>query len=391
MRTNVVVLGGGYAGVMAANRLRQRTDVAVTLINSRPVFVDRIRLHQLVGGSDDAVVDYADVLADGVRLVVDTAIRIEAAGRSVLLSSANTIGYDYLIYAVGSASADPVVPGAAEFAHPVAGLEEAQRLRSAVDAAPASAAITVVGGGPTGIETAAELAEGGRDVTLICGGVLGPYLHPNARRSVAKRLAKLGITVLQGAEAKAVAVTADAVELTDGRRLSSDVTIWTAGFAVPELARSSGLTTDASGRLLTDETLTSVDDGRIVGAGDAVSPSGRPLRMSGQAAFPLGAQAADTVLSRIAGSVPKPIDSGFAGQCLSLGRRAGVFQFAHRDDTAKSYHVSGRLGAALKEIACKAGFRHLTTEARTPGGYTWFTDDSRPARLAQHPRTEHRR
>ncbi|MFD0662765.1 FAD-dependent oxidoreductase [Thermocatellispora tengchongensis] len=160
MRTDVVVIGGGYAGVMAANRLRQREDVVVTLINSRPVFVDRVRLHQLVGGSHDAVADYGDVLGEGVRLVVDTVVRIDAAGRSVLLSSGSTIGYDYLIYAVGSAGAEPVVPGAAEFAHPIAGLEEARRLRSVLDAVPASAPIAVVGGGPTGIETAAELAEG---------------------------------------------------------------------------------------------------------------------------------------------------------------------------------------------------------------------------------------
>ena len=64
--TDVVVLGGGYAGVMAANRLTQRDDVTVTLVNPRPRFVERIRLHQLVGGSDDAVVDYHEVLAPGV-------------------------------------------------------------------------------------------------------------------------------------------------------------------------------------------------------------------------------------------------------------------------------------------------------------------------------------
>ena len=85
--TDVVVIGGGYAGVMAANRLTQRDDVTVTLINPRPTFVERIRLHQLVGGSDDAVVDYRDVLAEGIRLVVDTVTRIDAAERSVTLAS----------------------------------------------------------------------------------------------------------------------------------------------------------------------------------------------------------------------------------------------------------------------------------------------------------------
>ncbi|MEV0811220.1 FAD-dependent oxidoreductase [Micromonospora sp. NPDC050200] len=56
--TDVVVIGGGYAGVRAANRLTQRDDVTVTLINPRPAFVPRLRLHQLVGGSHDAVVDW---------------------------------------------------------------------------------------------------------------------------------------------------------------------------------------------------------------------------------------------------------------------------------------------------------------------------------------------
>jgi NADH dehydrogenase FAD-containing subunit len=55
--TDVVVIGGGYAGVMTANRLTRRDDVTVTLVNPRPTFVERIRLHQLVGGSHDAVVD----------------------------------------------------------------------------------------------------------------------------------------------------------------------------------------------------------------------------------------------------------------------------------------------------------------------------------------------
>ena len=333
--TDVVVIGGGYAGVMAANRLTQRDDVTVTLINPRPTFVERIRLHQLVGGSDDAVVDYRDVLAEGIRLVVDTVTRINAAERSVTLATGGTVDYDYLIYAVGSGSADPRVPGAAEFAYPIASLEEAQRLRSVVDAAPATAAVTVVGAGPTGIETAAELAELGRTVTLVCGEVLGPYLHPRGRRSVAKRLAKLGVTVLEGPGATVTAVTRDAVRLSDGRELPSTVTIWTAGFGVPDLAARSGLSTDALGRLLTDETLTSVDDVRIVAAGDSAAPSDLPFRMSCQAAGPLGAHAADTVLSRIAGEQPAPHRHGVrrpVHQPGSSGRHLPVRpQRRHRD------------------------------------------------------------
>ncbi|MEW2353242.1 FAD-dependent oxidoreductase [Spirillospora sp. NPDC029432] len=373
---DVVVIGGGYAGVMAANRLTRSDDVSVTLINSRPDFVERVRLHQLVGGSDDAVVDYREVLAERVRLLVGTVTRIDAAGRGVELEDGGTVGYDYLVYAVGSGSADPGVPGAAEFAYPIAGLEEARRLRSVLDGASAQAPVTVVGGGPLGIEAAAELAEAGRAVTLVCGGLLGPYLHPRGRRSVAKGLARLGVTVLDGPGSVATAVTRDAVRLEDGRELPSEVTIWAAGFGVPDLAARSGLSTDAAGRLLTDETLTSVDDERVVATGDAAAPSGLPLRMSCQAALPLGSHAADTVLSRIAGERPAEFDKGIAAMCVSLGRRDGVFQVAHRNDTATPLHVSGRFGAKLKEAACKSPIKQLAGEARKPGSHSWMIKDA---------------
>ncbi|MEV7344257.1 FAD-dependent oxidoreductase [Streptomyces sp. NPDC093544] len=376
--TDVVVIGGGYAGVMAASRLTQRDDVTVTLINPRPAFVERIRLHQLVGGSHDAVVDYRKVLAKGVRLVVDTVTRIDAAERGVTLATGGTVRYDYLIYAVGSGSADWHVPGAAEFAYPIGSLEEAQRLRPVLDAAPATAPVTVVGAGPLGIETAAELAELGRTVTLACGEVLGPYLHPRGRRSVAQRLGKLGVTVLEGPGAKVTAVTRDAVRLGDDRELPSEVTIWTAGFGVPDLATRSGLSTDALGRLRTDETLTSVDDVRIVAAGDSAAPSDLPFRMSCQAAVQLGPQAAETVLSRIAGEQPAPIDVGFVSMCVSLGRHAGIFQYADKADTAKKFYLGGRPGAKIKEFICKGTVWQLAYEARKPGARDrWMKDDKR--------------
>ena len=90
-------------------------------------------------------------------------------------------------------------------------------------------------------------------------------------------------------------MTADHVVLADGRTLPSAVTIWTAGFGVPGLAAASGLTTDALGRLLTDETLTSIDDPRIVAAGDAASPS--------------GAAAADELPGRACRWAPRPPDT----------------------------------------------------------------------------------
>ncbi|GAA4774043.1 hypothetical protein GCM10023200_03160 [Actinomycetospora chlora] len=157
-KTEIVVIGGGYAGVMAANRLTGRADAVVTLINPRPRFVERIRRHQHLTGSHDAAVDFRTLLARPVRLTVDTVTAIDRADRRLTLASGATVRYDHLVYAVGSGSAAPTAPGAAEHAYPLAELDQVERLRPVLDAAPPSGPLTVVGAGPTGIEVAAELA-----------------------------------------------------------------------------------------------------------------------------------------------------------------------------------------------------------------------------------------
>ncbi|MEV4136974.1 FAD-dependent oxidoreductase [Dactylosporangium sp. NPDC049742] len=369
-RHKVVVIGGGYAGTLAANHLRVRAGVDITLVNPRSDFVERVRLHQFVAGTSDATVDYGKLLGEGIRLVVDSATHIDTAARAVQLASGRALSYDYVIYAVGSTAAIPSsVPGAVEFAFPIAELEAAQRLRAGLEELPVDAPVTVVGGGLTGIETAAELAEQGRSVTLVCGGILVSSWGSSGRRYAAKWLSRHGVTLR---EADVVTeVRPDAVVFADGTVRSSALTIWATGFGVPELAAASGLRTDTLGRLLTDETLTSVDDDRVVAAGDAAAPSGQPLRMSCQAAGPLGAQAANTVLSRIAGSEPAAINQALTGSCVSLGRHAAMRQLARKDDTVVNVYIGGRLGAAIKELTCKVAVSRIRREARRPGSTAW--------------------
>jgi NADH:ubiquinone reductase (H+-translocating) len=296
------------------------------------------------------------------------------------LASGEVLNYDYLIYAVGSTGVVPsAVPGAVEFAYPIAEFEYAERLHDALDELHPDASVVVIGAGLTGIETASELA-GQRRVTLVCGGVLGPSLSRPGRRSVAKWLRRLGVDVLETAVVREV--RPDAVVLADGAILPSALTVWTAGFGVPELAARSGLSTDPLGRLLTDETLTSVDDPRIVAAGDAAAPSGRPLRMSCQAAGPLGVQAANTVLSRIAGTEPAALSQAFVGQCISLGRSYGTVQLARTDDTPVNALVGGRIAASLKEAICKATVWSIRREAAKPGSYFWLKGGKRPEQPA---------
>jgi NADH dehydrogenase len=372
--TRVIVLGGGYAGTLAANRLQSAAQVAVTLVNPRPEFVERIRLHQLVAGNHRATRSYAEVLNPNVNLIVDAAERIEPAARRIRLGSGTTLDYDYLIYAIGSAGVLP--PSVAQFAYLLSEFESAQRLRQRLAEVGPRAPLAIVGGGLTGIESAAEFAEHGRNVTLVCRQ-LAPSLAAPGRRSVARQLARLGVNVIEGATVTAVA--ADRITLTDGQMLPSAVTVWTTGFGVPGLAAASGLSTDALGRLRTDETLTSIDDPRIIAAGDCAAPSDRPLRMSCQSALPLGAQAAQTVLARIAGGAPAEISQAFAGQCISLGRRAGTVALVHADDRPRASYIGGRAGAVVKEQVCRMTVSFLRGEARRPGSYRWIKSGWRRA------------
>ncbi|MCG7596095.1 NAD(P)/FAD-dependent oxidoreductase [Mycobacterium sp. PSTR-4-N] len=379
--TRIVVIGGGYAGVLAANRLSRRDDIHVTLVNPRPMFVERIRLHQLVAGNHSAVADFTSILAPSVRLVIDTAERVDATAHQVDLASGGSLAYDYLVYAVGSTAPVPAaVSGADRFAYPLGEWEPAQRLTARLAGVPPEAPIVVVGGGLTGIEAAGELAEAGRHVTLVTD-VVGPSLARGGRRSVTSRLRRLGVMVVD--DTTVAAVESDRVVLRDGRHLLSAATVWTAGFGVPELAADSGLRTDRLGRLLTDETLTYVDDPSIVAAGDAACPSGMPLRMSCQLAMPLAADAADTLIARLDGAAPRTINPASVGQCISVGRRAGTIQMSRFSDVAVPLHLGGRLAATIKEAVCAGTVSFLAKEARRPGSYFWPRGGGRSRTIAR--------
>lgn len=364
-RHHIVVIGAGYAGVMAANRLTGRADTAITLINPRPDFVERVRLHQLATGTGTATIPLDSLLADRVDLRIDTAMTLDRENRAVHLASGARVPYDYLVLAAGSGIAASV-PGAADYAHTVADLESAEHARTALAGLSPDQPVIVVGTGHTGVETATELAaHGHRAVTLLGEAPPAAHLRERARAAVQKRLTRLGIDVR--VPARVIEVRPDVVIMNDGARLPSEVTVWAAGFAAPGILRSGGLRADASGRLLTDETLTSVSDPRIVVAGDAATG----WRMSCQAAIPLGAGAADTVLSRLAGREPDRVAPRYVSQNVGLGGGVALVQATRADDTPAGLYLTGRAAGSIKELVCRATVRFLRTEGARPGSYRW--------------------
>src|SRR5215216_565680 len=163
-RHKVLILGGGYAGMIAAARAARDSAADVTLIDARPAFFQRIRFHEMLAGGSPKTLDYAPLLGRrGVRFVQARVEGLEPGRQRVSARSEDgtpiELGYDTLILALGSVTG-PGVPGAAEHAvrldDPVAIREAAARLRVL---AGSGGRVLVVGGGLTGIEAATELAE----------------------------------------------------------------------------------------------------------------------------------------------------------------------------------------------------------------------------------------
>ncbi|WP_217163498.1 NAD(P)/FAD-dependent oxidoreductase [Streptomyces sp. AC512_CC834] len=360
----IVVLGAGYAGAVAAGRLARRLrreDAAITLVNAEPHFVERVRNHQLAVGQDLAPRSLAEMFADtGVDLRIATVTGVDVDRKTVAVTDPDGRGeltYDTLVYALGSAWNHQDVPGAAEYAHEIAGRPGALRLRERLAGLEAGRSVVVVGGGLTGLEAASEIAEArpDLDVSLTARGGLGDWLSPKGRRHLRKVFAALGITAHENAAVTTVAE--DHVVTADGTAVPAAVTVWTTGFAVHPMAKATTLNVTDTGRIVVDGTMRSVSHPDVYAVGDAAlaaGPGDKPLRMSCASGVPSAWQAADAIAARLTGQKLPNTAPRYFNQCISLGRSQGLIQYVTADDRAVRAALTGRLAALYKEIVCKS-------------------------------------
>jgi NADH dehydrogenase len=370
----VVIVGGGFGGLQAAQGLRQ-ADVEITLIDRRNFHLFQPLSYQVATGALPAGEVAYPLRAvfkrnRNVRVLLAEVARFDLERREVVLRSVGDLPapepvlYDTLIVAGGSHYSyfghDEWRANAAE----VKSLESALTVRGHILAAFEAAEIerdperrgewltfVVVGAGPTGVEMAGQIAELARDtlrsdfrmadpgsgqilLVEVADRVLTgfpPSLSAKAERS----LVRLGVTPVLGSTVVDVDETGVTIQHADGttRRIPARTIVWAAGVTASglasELAELTGAELDRAGRVTVEPDLTLPGHPEVFALGDMVRVRGRDgtaITLPGVApvAMQQGRYAARTVRARLEGHAAPPFRYRDKGNLATIGRAAAV-------------------------------------------------------------------
>ena len=348
----VVVIGAGFAGLTAVRTLEgSRADVTLVDRNLYSTFQPLLYEVATAGLSPSDVAYPLRSLArrNRTRFRRGDLARLDTAARRAVLSDGGTLDYDYLILAIGVTAAFFGIPGAAEHSWSLYTRRDAVALRNRLDAAldrlsgagPGSGlAVTIVGGGATGVELAGTLAElrnialpaaypdvdrANFHVRLIeqAGSLITPF-DPTLRRYAYRQLQQRGVDVRTGTSISGV--SHGSVTLAGGTELASDITVWAAGVAAPDLIKDLGLEQGRHGLLATGEDLRVHGQDRVFAAGDIALIDGNPVGQLAQPAIQLGRHAAENIQRLIAGKPTTKFRYFDKGTMATIGRRSAVVQ-----------------------------------------------------------------
>ncbi|MDZ7704450.1 MAG: NAD(P)/FAD-dependent oxidoreductase [Trueperaceae bacterium] len=364
--TRVVVLGGGFAGIKAAQTLEKRfnrdTDVEVTVVSKSNYLLFTPMLTEVAAGASEpshispplrALLDWAEV----VRAEVDD---IDPDNRTVhlrahLTSESRTLPYDELIVALGSVYSDRGVPGVRDHAFSFKTLQDAIDLRNHVIAtlewADAERDETVrrrllnfvaVGGGYSGVEIIAELRDMVRGLLRFYPNIpadephfmlvhsrdrLMPEISAGLADYALRKLEGRGIEFILGHYVDEVSATE--VRLDDGRTFATETAIWSAGNAPNPLIKALGVELGPSGALPTDDTMRVTGLEHVWAIGDAADvpdmyQDGGPAPKTAQHAERQGTQVADNVVASLRGKPLSPFKFRTIGMLVPLGHRTAI-------------------------------------------------------------------
>lgn len=362
MSADILVIGGGYAGRMAANRLA--ATHRVRLLDPSPHRVQRIALHRLAARGSSVCTPMGRSLNRAVQHVAGRAIGIEEG--CVHTAAHGRLRADRILLALGSTTSPPPAPGL----HQIGDLEGAQALYTALQGLNAPR-VLVLGSGLTGLELGAELAHARPDahIHILGRSTLDGGLSMEAARMVRDRLQRLGVRLSE--QVKVRSATPEGVD-TDAGWLPADLVVWCGGMVANGLARASGLPVDEAGRVLVDDGQRVVGHPSLFAAGDAARIRGRDRQEMGCVlALPMGAHAARTVAEDLAGRPLTPFGFNYVLRCIELGGGSAVVQ--HTDALGRpTSAMRGLMAAATKAFIYRLVLDAPQLEARTGLPlYTW--------------------
>jgi NADH dehydrogenase len=359
-RPRVLILGGGFAGVGAAQKLKG-ADAEVVLVDRHDYHTFQPMLYQLATGLVEITAvghSLRDLLEESENTTIHqaTVTAVDLDAREVRFDELEPITYDYLVFGLGAEVTYFGTEGAAENAFPMYTLPHAVRLKDhllerweAADKDPSqiddgALNVVVVGGGPTGVETAGAIAELYRAVfskdypnvseeqarvTLVeAGPELFSMFKPKIRAYTAKALAERTVEVMTGALVASVSPTR--VTLKSGDELKAHTLVWGAGLQGNALVQTLGIELERGNRVAVGADLTLADHPEVYVVGDSAAITDakieQVLPQLGSVALQSGEHAGETIAHRIAGKPTKPFRYRDKGTMATIGRHAAVVQ-----------------------------------------------------------------
>jgi NADH:ubiquinone reductase (H+-translocating) len=351
---HVVIVGAGFAGLSAVGRLR-KAGLHVTVIDQHLYSTFQPLLYQVAtGGLNPGDVAYpvgGFTARRDASYIRGDLVAIDHAARVVRLAGGREVGYDYLILATGVSANYFGVQGAAENTFGLYTRTDAIVLRdhimngfewlSADSDGRREFAVTVVGGGATGVELAGTLGELRNDmlratfpdvdparlhIRLVetAPELLMPF-HPKLREYTRRQLVKRGIDIRVNTTIREV--TKGQVLLADGTWHRSDLTVWTGGVAGPESDASWGLPQGKAGRIIVGPDLRVHGRDRVFATGDIALDQDNPSPQLAQPAIQQGKHAAEQIIRLVRGEPTQPFHYHDKGTMATIGRRSAVVQF----------------------------------------------------------------
>jgi NADH dehydrogenase FAD-containing subunit len=368
MNQTVIVLGAGYAGILACNRLAKlNRKLNITLINDGDYFVERIRNHEIASGKKLNEYPIRNLLRNHVQFLNARALHLDPVLRKVQVSTlSEPLAYDYLIYALGSTW----IQSKGSFQNVITKAHSKQ-LHSHFQTNPSGMA-WIVGAGLTGIELVMELSETYPHwkFGIVTKGSFASSFSKKGTHYLRKVFMKNNIQIAENTEI--TKHTNGEIYLANGSKFKCDLQIHTQGFLSSQLAKDSGLKTNERNQVYINPYLQVPSFPEIYVAGDASCLEGSDLRMGCVTAMPMGVYAAECIQRSILHQKLKPFEFKFTGRCVSLGRKHGLIQLTNAKDHPTERIITGRMGAFIKELVCKYTLVSLKLEKRLPfRAYFW--------------------